>query len=114
MMNDEALYYDSIAELDERFFTDKGLKDVFTKLVQLGSVTADSLIRNDKTPRQQALIKTVDGERTHKNDFECSFQGIKKVSIKRQLYHTLNNTVNRVNEAEYDELAAGLGREINQ
>jgi len=114
MMNDEALYYDSIAELDERFFTDKGLKDVFTKLVQLGSVTADSLIRNEKNPRQQALIKTVDGEWTNKNDFEFSFQEIKKVFLKRQLYHTLNKTVNRFNEAEYDELVAGLEQEINQ
>lgn len=114
MMNDESIYYDAVAELDEEHFSNDDLKNIYKSLVKLGSVTADSLIRAEENPRQQALIKTVDGEWTNKSDFEFSLQELKKVFLKRQLYHTLKKTVNRFNEAEYEELIEGLERELNQ
>ena len=113
MMNDQSIYYDSIAEVEEQYFTDEGLKSIYRKLVELGSLTADSLIRAEKDPRQQALIKTVDGAWTTKDDFEFSLQELKKTFYKRRLYHTLNKTVNRFNDSEYEELIQGLERELN-
>lgn len=114
MMNDQSIYYDTIAEIDEEHFSSEELKSIYRKLVELGSVTADSLIRAEKNPRQQALIKTIDGEWTTKSDYEFSVKEVKNTYLKRQLYHTLKKTTTRFNEATYDELVDSLERELSR
>src|SRR5690625_1810168 len=114
MMNDQSVYYDTIAEIGEEHFSSEELKSIYRKLVELGSVTADSLIRAEKNPRQQAFIKTIDGEWTTKSDYEFSDKEVKNTYLKRQLYHTLKKTTTRFNESTYDELVDSLERELSR
>src|SRR5690625_412872 len=114
MMNDQSIYYDTIAEIDEEHFSSEELKSIYRKLVELGDVTADSLIRAEKNTRQQALIKTIDGEWTTKSDYEFSIKEVKNTYLKRQLYHTLRKTTTRFNDATYDELVDSLERELSR
>lgn len=113
MMNNEKLYYEALPHVEESYLTDEGLKKILRELIKNGSVSADSLIRNEKDPRQKTFIRVVDGAYTNEKDFRFSLEEIKKTFMKRQLYHALNKTINRFDESDYDDLASSIERELN-
>ena len=114
LMNDDACYFDGLAELEDEHFSDPIIRNVFNKLVANGNkMNANILVKESKDPKEKAAIRTFDGSWKSKEEFYFSLQKVKDTFLKRRLYESINKMVTRFDNGKFDDLLAGFENDMN-
>jgi replicative DNA helicase len=116
MMNDRACFYESVAEIDERFFTSEDRAQLFKAIDALANksnVDRALLESRAKTPKQKSLIRSASEAFVNTDAFKLDLSDIKDSYIKKQLGYTINQALQSIqNDTSAEKVIASIEQDI--
>lgn len=115
MINDEECFYDGLSELGSDYFTSEENMKLFTILSEGTDMKSARILENstDEVRLKQA-VRVIDSLWTNKRDFHQAIESLKKIYVKRQLYHTIKRLENKFDATETDELMDELNDSVSR